>query len=241
MPRGFSGVRSTSADIESRRSSGGLNALWFRLQDGETATVRFLEENDDIFWCWMHEVPVEGRAYGRDEPCCNQDNDDTPCPGCEADIQRKFKGFINLIWDEAPVWKRDNEGKMVKDDDNKPIKIGEKPQVAVWGSGIRVFEELDEVNANYRGLRSRKFKVKRKGVKLSTKYTISPADVDGGPQPFTESEKELESKKYDLHEFTKPMSYEALQAKMGGGDRNNNNNGGGEQQGQIRKNPFLRK
>lgn len=247
MPRGFSGVRQTSQDIEARRSGGGPNALWFRLSDGDVAIVRFLEEHEDIFWCHMHEVPVENRNFGRDVPCCNQEEDGTPCPGCEADLPRKFKGFMNLIWEDAPVFKRDSDGRMMKDKDNNVIITGHKAQVAVWGSGIRVFEELDETNANYRGLRSRKFKVKRKGEKLNTKYTIAPEDVDGGAQPFSKSEKELEAKKYDLNEFTKALSYDEFNKEMGGGNRRgggggNQNGGGGNGDGEGgRRNPFMRR
>lgn len=238
MPRGFSGVRQASADAEARRGSSGPNALWFRLQDKEETIVRFLEEGEGIFWCMMHDVPVSGRQFGRDVQCCDQDRDGTPCPGCERDLPRKFKGFINVIWDDAPVFKRDSEGKMVKDDDKNPIIMGHKPQVAVWGSGIRVFEELDEVNANYRGLRSRKFKVKRKGIKLDTKYHIAPADVDSGPQEMTNEEKELEKKKYDLNEFTKALSYSEFLKELGEAPQLDNQNGGG---GEKKKtNPFMR-
>lgn len=242
MPRGFSGVRQASADVEARRNSGGPSALWFRIQDGDEAIVRFLEQDDDVAWCYVHEVPVEGRAYGRDFPCCDQDKDGTPCPGCERDLPRKFKGFINLIWFDAPVFARDNEGKLRKDKDSKPIQTGTKPQVAVWGSGIRVFEELDEVNANYRGLRSRRFKVKRKGEKLSTKYSIAPEDVDSGPQNFSNEEKELEGKKYDLNEFSKAPSYDEFLKQLG--ESSQNGGSGGSQNGDgepKRANPFMRK
>lgn len=241
MPRGFTGVRQVSADVEARRSGGGPSALWFRLSDGDEAVVRFLESEDDTFWCYMHEVPVEGRSFGREVACCNQENDGTPCPGCEQDLPRRFKGFINLIWEDAPIFKRDNDGKLIKDRDNQPIITGRKPQVAVWGSGIRVFEELDETNTNYRGLKSRKFKVKRKGEKLSTKYHITPADVDSGPQAMSADEKKLADGKYDLNEFIKPPSYDAFMKELGqgGSQQNQNQNGGGNGQ-QKRVNPFLK-
>lgn len=239
MPRGFSGVRKASAEVEARRGSGGPSALWFRLQDGEEAVVRFLEQDDDTFWCHMHEVPVDNRSFGRDVACCDQEKDGTPCPGCEQDLPRKFKGFINVIWDDAPVFKRDDEGKLVKDKDNSPVIVGHKPQVAVWGSGIRVFEELDETNANYRGLRSRRFKIKRKGSGLSTKYTIAPEDVDSGPQPMTEAEKKLDGSKYDLNEFTKPPSYNEFLKELGQAPQNQNGGGGGQEE--KPRNPFMRK
>ena len=215
MPRGFVGVRQASAVVEARRSGGGPSALWFRLDPDEEAIVRFLEQDDDIFWCNMHDVPVEGRQFGKDVVCCNQDDDGTPCPGCERDLPRKFKGFINLIWMTAPVWKRSPEGRLEKDRDNQPIVVGRKPQVAVWGSGIRVFENLDEVNGNYRGLKSRRFKVKRKGKGLDTKYSVSPENVDSGPQPVTSEEKELEKGKYDLNLFIKPPTYDDFLKELG--------------------------
>lgn len=238
-PRGFGGVRQASADVEARRSGGGPSALWFRLGDGDEAVVRFLEQGEDIFWCHMHEVPVEGRNFGRDVACCNQDNDGTPCPGCEQELPRKFKGFINLIWENAPVFKRDSDNKLIKDKDNQTIIMGRKPQVAVWGSGIRVFEELDEINTNYRGLKSRQFKVKRKGEKLNTKYHITPANVDGGPQEMSAEEKKLSDGKYDLNEFVKPPSYDSFLKEMGQVPQHqqNQNGGGGEQK---RPNPFLK-
>jgi hypothetical protein len=239
MPRGFGGVRQASAEIESRRGSGGPNALWFRLKAGDEAVVRFLEQDEDIFWAMMHEVPVDGRSWGRDVPCLNQEGDDTPCPGCERDLPRRFKGYINLIWNEAPVFKRDDSGKMVKDSTGDPVVVGKKPQIAIWSSGIRLFENLDEINANFKGLKSRRFKVKRKGDGLNTTYSINPEDVDSGPQAFSEAEQKLEDDKYDLSQFTKPGTYEEFLKELGEGDGSggNGNGGGGESKS---RNPFMR-
>lgn len=240
MPRGFQGVRKTSAEVQARRDAGGPSAFWFRLNDGDETVVRFCEQDDDIFWCHVHEVPVEGRAWGRDVPCCDQEKDGTPCPGCERDLPRKFKGFINLIWTDAPLFKKDGDGKYVRDKDDNKIQIGTKPQIAVWGSGINLFDELDEINSNFRGLRSRRFRVKRKGKKLNTKYSIKPEDVDSGPQNWTAEEKELEAQKYDLNEFTKPPSYDDFLKQLG--EVPSQNGGGGSGGGEApRTNPFMRK
>lgn len=241
-PRGFTGVRNASAEVEAKRGSGGPGALWFRLKDGDEAVVRFLEEGEEIFWCYTHEVPVDNRQFGRDVPCVDQDKDGTACPGCERDLPRKFKGFINLIWFDAPVFKRDSDNKLVKDRLGDPVVTGVKAQVAVWGSGIRLFETLDEINTDYRGLTSRPFKVKRRGLKLDTKYHISPADVDGGAQDFTAEEKKLAGDKYDLNTFTKPPSYNEFLKELGEAPQGGGNNGGGGSggEGQTRKNPFMR-
>ena len=242
MPRGFSGVRQASADTEARRGSGGPSVLYFRLKGGEDAPVRFLEQDDDINWCYMHEVPVQGRNWGKNVPCLDQEKEGLACPGCERDMDRRFKGFINLIWDTAPVFKRDAQNKIVKDSTGDPVVTGTSPQVAVWNSGIRLFEELDEINTNYKGLMSRKFRVKRKGEGLETKYVITPWDPDGGAQPMTGDEEKLAADKPDLNQFTKPGSYDDFLKELGegGGSGGNQQNqqGGGEQQ--QRKNPFMR-
>lgn len=236
MPRGLTGIREASAELESRKNTTqrGPGALYFRLQDGDETVVRFLEQDDDIAWCWMHEVPVEGRAWGRPTPCLDQQKDGSPCPGCERDMPRKFTGYINLIWDDAPLFKRDETGRIVRDSTGDPVVTGTKPQVAIWSSGIRLFEELDEINANYKGLMSRKFKVKRKGSRLDTKYLISPEDIDAGPQEMTAEEKELAANKFDLTEFITPKSYDELAEELGG----SSSNGQAAQQPAV--NPFMR-
>lgn len=247
MPRGFSGVRQASAQIKAKRDAAGgfaPPALYFQLGDGDTAVVRFLEQDDDIAWCWVHEVPVEGRSWGREVPCLDQDDEDEACPGCEREMKRKVKGFINLIWFDAPLYKRDNEGKLVKVDGEK-IEIGKADQVALWTSGVRLFEDLDELNDTYKGLRSRRFKVKRKGIKLNTKYTIQPEDPDSGRQKFSGDEDELEEKKYDLNEFMKIPSYDEFMNIANGGT--GSSNGGSSSRSNEdsvssakKKNPFMR-
>lgn len=238
MPRGLSGVREASAELESRKSGAqrGPGALYFRLQDGDETVVRFLEQDDEIAWCWMHELPVEGRAWGRPTPCLDQERNGSPCPGCERDMPRKFTGYINLIWEDAPIFKRDETNRIVRDSTGDPVVIGTKPQVAIWSSGIRLFEELDEINANYKGLMSRKFKVKRKGSRLETKYLISPQDIDAGPQEMSKEEIELANNKFDLTEFITPKTYDEFLAELTGGVPN----GAGGQAAQQAVNPFMR-
>ena len=117
-----------------------------------------------------------------------------------------------------------------------------KPQIAVWSSGIRLFEELDEINVNYRGLSSRPFKIKRKGEKLDTKYHIAPADVDAGAVEMTDGEKKLAEDKYDLAPHITPGTYENFLKDLGEGSGNGvgHGQGGQPQQSSGRTNPFLR-
>jgi hypothetical protein len=199
-----------------------------------------LEQDDDIAWAHMHTIEVEGRAWGKPVPCLDQERDGTPCPGCERELPRRFQGFINVLWQNAPVFKRDSDGKIVKDRMKDPVVIDHKPQVAVWSSGIRLFEELDEINANFRGLSSRPFKVKRKGEKLDTKYHIAPADVDGGAKPMTEEEEKLAAEKYDLTPFITPGTYENFLKELGESGNGGVGHGQGGTQPAGRVNPFMR-
>ncbi len=244
MPRGFDGVRKAGAAIRAKRDAAGgfaPPALYFSLDNGEVAVVRFLEQDEDIAWCYVHQVPVDGRTWGRDVPCLDQQEEGTPCPGCERDIKKKVKGFINLIWYDAPLYKKDKEGKIVKTNGEK-VQVGNETQVALWTSGVQLFEELDEMNEKYKGLRSRRFTVKRKGVKLDTKYVMGPEDVDSGPQPFTIIERKLAEDAYNLEEFMKAPSYEEFVAIIDGTAVQKSNSGGGDSPvaAAKKRNPFTK-
>jgi hypothetical protein len=120
------------------------------------------------------------------------------------------------------------------------VVLERKPQIAVWSSGIRLFEELDEINVNFRGLSSRRFKVKRKGEKLDTKYHISPADVDAGAQEMTEDEQKLAEGKYDLAPSITPGPTRTFLKELGEGGNGVGHGQGGTPQSSGRTNPFLR-
>lgn len=223
-----------------------MSALWFRLGPDEETVVRFLEQGEQIQWAMMHEVPVDGRQWGRDVPCVDQDENGNktgiPCPGCEADLPRRFKGYVNVIWQDAPIFKRDGAGKLVKDTTGAPVVTGTKPQVAIWSSGIRLFDDLEEIDTNYRGLSSRRFRIKRTGQGFDTKYRVTPENVDSGPQEMSSDEQTLADGKYDLSEFVKPGTYEDFEKELRGERRQSpsaatSSQGGGEQ---PKVNPFLR-
>ena len=253
MPRGLAGVRKAAAELEARRASGpGAGALWLRLpKSGDEAVVRFLEEGDDVFYAEMHEVPMggtwpSGKPKTMDIPCLKNDDPSADCPGCNhgnEDVSKtKFKGFINVIWFDAPKFKRDDNNKIVKDKSGNAEVVGEEDQVAIWSSGIRLFEELDEHNATYKGLMSRPFKIKRKGTGLDTKYVIAPDDADAGPVAMSKTEKKLADDKYDLNPFVKPPDYDEFVKKLSGdftgGDSESSDSGGSSSSAAV--NPFLR-
>jgi hypothetical protein len=238
MAKGFGFVNRAAAEVAAR--SGG-SSLWagkliFKLpNDGDTAFVRFVTTDDDgdfVHSAWHHEVPVEGRAWGDQVPCIAQDEDgnrtDDDCPGCEADLPMKFKGYVLVLWRDGPVYKTDDKGKVVKDNTGDPVVLSKKDQIAIWSSGPRLFEALGETDESYHGLGSRDFRVKRKGEGTKTEYFIVPADIDGGKKPMSAADKKLVKEcEIDLSEFIKPPSYEAFKARLEGRSFAASGNGSG--------------
>lgn len=234
MGTGFSGVRKVVENNKRARENASNNAgnyvKKFKILDGQTATVRFLGHGEDMVkWCYIHAVPTGG-SWPEDLPCLDQDGEGRRCPGCESNnekiAKKKFKGFVNLIWREAPKQEKQANGKWET--------VGYQDIVAVWMSGITVFDELDTIDVNYKGLASRDFKVLRKGEKLLTTYQIFPADVDGGPQPLSEADQKLTTDVYDLQQFITPLSYEEMLDKMNG----NSSGGGGTAPSNSASSPF---
>jgi hypothetical protein len=213
MPEGFKGVRGASADIEARRSGSG--SRWFKLQDGETARVRFLEQEDEVKWCWQHELPfsTSGKNWGDKLVCRDQKNEGEPCPGCAQGMKRGFRGYINLIQRNAPKFDTNSEGRT---DWSK--KVGEEDAVLTWEGGITLFEELDLKDSKWHGLRSRDFEVTRKGTGLATRYIIEPVDEHtSAPVAMSEADVKLAQSKQDLNEKVIPPSLEEWNSKLAGG------------------------
>jgi hypothetical protein len=186
--------------------------LYFRLKDGESAVVRFLEEGDELHWAWVHQLPASGNyEWGRKIPCRDQGEEGEPigarCPGCERGDKRTFQGVVNLIWRNAPVIKRDENNRIERDSNGKPLIDGSMDAVSLWISGITVFEELLDLHENY-GLMSRDFLIKRKGDKFNTRYSILPANPDGGAQKLSKKDEALASEKYDLADYVTAPSYD---------------------------------
>lgn len=201
MPRGFGSIKAAA----SRFSGGSGNVVYFKLpKDGDSATVRFLEEGDEVFGYWYHDFTHIDKKNGWKSKvaCLDQDDDGTPCPGCEEDMPRKFQGLINIIWRNGPVYGKDSEGNI--DWDNQK---GTGDVVAVWRQGINVFgKTLARKDVTYKGLSSRDFEITREGQGLSnTSYSVEPVVIDGETKAVALSadDKKLAKEKYDLEEIAR--------------------------------------
>lgn len=237
MARGLSGIKDANEQIQARRTSQGEFYRRFKIADRESAIVRFLEEGEDVHWCWVVTLPPKaGQRYGDFTPTLDQaGKGETPCPFLERGMKPKVRGYLNVIWRNAPKYQRDSNNRLVKDANNQYIQIGTEDALAVWEVGITVLDDLAGIDATYKGLLSRDFRITRMGTELNTRYRIDPADPDAGPQPMSAADKELAAQKTDLTPLVTPLSYEAATALLTGAPVQNNQ----QQEQQAQANPFL--
>jgi hypothetical protein len=219
MPRGFGRIQKAAEKL-AENSSEYQPVLKLRLPDsGDSATVRFLEQGDDVYSYWYHDFshvnPKEG--WKTKVPCLDQEDEGKPCPGCRDDMPRRFQGLINLIWRDAPLYKRDEDNRVVKKNGEYVVDSYED-QIAVWEAGIEVFKQLAKKDVSWNGLASRDAEVTREGLKLNTKYYVEPADLDSGPTDISKEDEELVENKYDLEQvarFADADHFEKIVEKYG--------------------------
>ena len=214
MPQGFKAIQEAANKQNKSVTKNDWGPYYKKLvlpNDSSVATVRFLEEGEDVYGYWVHNFskqdPING--WKTTFPCLDQEDTGANCPGCEYDLHRTFRGLINVIWRNAPVYKKDEDERLVKDSSGNYIQIDEKDQIAVWNQGIKVFTMLGNKDIAYKGLTSRDFVVTRSGTRPdNTVYSVEAADVDGGPQPLSEADIELANDKYKLEELANFKTYE---------------------------------
>lgn len=211
MPKGFKAIQEAASKMGGGGSGGSV--LYLKLpNDGDSATVRFLEEGEEVYSYYYHDfshvAPKEG--WKTKIPCLDEDDEGTPCPGCEQDLPRKFQGLINIIWRDAPVYAKDKEGNI---DWSK--QKGTADQVAVWRGGINIFNKtLARKDATFKGIGSRDFEITRDGEGLqNTSYSVEPVVVDGETKAvaLSKADKELAKEKYDLEEIARFVEYDEFE------------------------------
>jgi hypothetical protein len=207
MPRGFAAIKA-AAEKQNSNSFEYPSALLLKLpKDGDSAIVRFLEQGDDVYSYWYHDYSHVDKPNGwkTKVPCLDQDDEGVPCPGCREGWPRKFQGLINLIWRDAPIFKRDDEGKVEKKKNGEFVVEGYEDQVAIWRQGINLFSKtLPRKDVTYKGLGTRDFEITREGETMNdTTYAIEPVVIDGETKavPLSKADKDLAKDKYDLEEF----------------------------------------
>lgn len=180
---------------------------------GQPQLARFLEQGDSVHSFHVHEYNVPsntgGQSWRRQFTCANQDPWWSECRGCQAGLKRKLRGVFNVIWRSAPVYRKDAEGNRQKVG-NDFIIDGYLDQVVILSVPSTTSEELRKKDAEYHGLMSRDVILAESGNTFQP-WSISLANIDGGPQPFTENDQALAAKKHDLNAFMKPPAVQEQQ------------------------------
>jgi hypothetical protein len=221
MGKGFDSIiKEQKKRAEAFAADRDTNRIFYRrlrIQPGDTAVVRFLEEGEDVAYAYMGQLPARGnQRWGNWTPTRDQAGDgSTPCPLRERGITISFRGFINVIWRDAPEFALDPKGRIARDSNGDWIITGYKDQIALLEGGITLFTDLAQIDRAYHGLMSRDFNITRTGTGTTTRYTVIPADPDAGAVPLSAADKKLAKEKYDLNPLITPKSYEELKRLLG--------------------------
>lgn len=221
-PKGFSKFREEAQKIEERKQKalegGGEKdwtpSLWFKLPESASgkvereitsamrAIIRPLEEGDDVAYALVHPVAVPEKKWAVDIVCRDQDNSGEACPGCEANLKRKLKGWINVIWRAAPDFPQDENGRYNTKVDYESLSKSDK--VAILSSGPQLFGRLDELDEDLDGLTNYDFRITRRGTGLSTTYEIKKSKKAA----LNAADKKLVEDKPDLSNFIRVPDYD---------------------------------
>lgn len=184
-----------------------ITQLWPALKnDGDSVDVRFLEDSTEFEGAYFHMVQRPGSKMFDRYLCLDQENiDPESCPGCVAGTPKSFKGFINVIWYDAPQIERDADGKGVKNAKGEYNIVGTADVNAVWIQGITVFRQLGTLDSAVKGLKNLDFRIVRSGSGKSTAYNIIP--LVGEEREF---DPELLETKYDLTQFTEATDLDKM-------------------------------
>lgn len=163
---------------------GGAKVRWLKLDDGQSAKVRFVNELDEdspnydsardlAIVVSEHTNPKD---YKR-KAVCTQDSEGR-CFGCEmyrkepkGGWRARFRFYTNLLVDDGM----------------------ETPYVAVWSQGVgkqSAFNTLREYAIDTGSISNRSWRMKRQGTGTDTTYILLPGDPDtegfdwSGVEPF---------------------------------------------------------
>jgi hypothetical protein len=225
IPRGLSKIKASAQENAARRAAyeagGPGHRKLILVDDGESAKVRFLEQGEEVWSVYCHKLPPPpGRNWGDTIQCLDQDNEGKPCPACMRQIGRFERVVINVIWFNAPKFKREPAeqgklGKLVKDNDGNPIMIGTEDVIATWETSVKNGGRLEMLDTKHGGLTHGIYSVTRQGAKGSkeTEYHI---DFEEIKEP-TAAEVELVKSKPDPREIIKKLTPGDMERIYSGG------------------------
>ena len=191
---GIKGLKNLNALLEKPKYEG-TKVRWLKLADGQSATIRFVEELDadsahyaeDRGLAVVFAEHTNPKDYKR-KAACSMDAEGR-CYGCE--MARK---------DPKSGWRARNRFYC-----NVLVDDGlEDPYVAVWSQGISkqsAVPMLMEFYGDTNGISNLEWKIKRNGQGTETSYTLLPTKPDS--EPFNWGELET----FDLEKVVREVAY----------------------------------
>lgn len=179
------GLKDIDAQISARRGPEGTGVRWLKLDDGQSAKIRFVNETDSDSPDYD---PTRGLTLIVEEHTNPQDfrrkavcsmEDEGRCYGCEqyrrdpkAGWKARMRFYTNLLIDNGV----------------------DEPFVGVWSMGVlksTTFNTIREYAEEAGSLSNMVWKVKRSGKGTETTYILIPGAVD--KEPFDWSKIEIPS------------------------------------------------
>ena len=153
-------------------SEGGAKVRWLKLEDGQSAKIRFINELDedspnydeDRNLAIVVSEHTNPKDYKRKALCSIED--EGRCFGCEmarkepkSGWRAKYRFYTNLLVDDGL----------------------EEPYVAVWSQGVgkqSAFNTIKEYAIDTGSISNRQWRMKRQGSGTDTTYILLPGDPD---------------------------------------------------------------
>ena len=204
MPRGLQRIQKLSEEAAARsaayESGASDSGRALKLNKGETARGRFLEEGNGVWFLYMHELPTKpGQRYGDRVQCLDQDDQGVPCPGCEREgVRRTARMVINFVRYDEPKLRRGEDGKAVKEN-GQFVFDGVEPALLVWeapqsaGGRLAYLEAQNNGGDSNHGITNHVVTIHRTHDDKNP-WMIDVAEKDKAPEAF---EKEFFSKKIE--------------------------------------------
>jgi len=193
------GLKGLDAKIEARKPQGG-KVRWVKLDDGEKAKIRFVNETDSDSKSYdeargltlIVEEHTNPKDFRRKALCTMEDAGQ--CVGCEmhqkdfkAGWRAKMRFYTNVLVDNGK----------------------DEPYIGVWSMGVMrstTFDTIREVAAEDGAISNRQWTLKRSGEGTETTYTLLPGAID--TKPFDWSKYEIPS----LDDAVKQVPYAEQEA-----------------------------
>lgn len=199
---GLEGILKGSAAIKDAIDKGGSGGTsgFLKLKDGESVTIRFLQELDETGKNYSTENGVAIGFYEHMNP-----DDYKQSFKCTAETEGRCVGCERVPSNKK--WRA--KGRLLAN----VVVRGNPDEVKIFSTGLSskgLAPSLVDFATDYGSLCDRDYKLTRRGESIDTTYTLLPRDVSS----LSKSDKETEL--IDLNAVVRGLSYEEQQELLSG-------------------------